>query len=641
MSSDRVAELERTIAEMSQVYYSGETEISDDTFDSLVDELRELSPESEVLKKVGWGFEPQGRKVNHLYDLYIGSLTKYKSVESVPHSFKKSTTRVTAKLDGLSVVSYYDHGDRFLSVTRGNGTEGIDVTDKINIISPETQHLNDREFDGAVRGEVLIDNETWRSISDRFKDNPSANQRNFASGVMNRQSTDKDHCLLRYVCYKVLASRDCIVPLDRVTSPLTRRVHSWLINNKFDVAPTVTSEVLEQPDAWSEENFKKYYQEFCKTFPCDGLVLTKDDIKINLFTGTFEYDEIAFKFQAESKKVVVTDVTYEATRTGRMAPRVWFNPLELSGAMVKKATAFNAQFIKDNKINVGTVLEVCRSGEVIPHILKVVEPSSEGLLPDICPNCGSRLHWSGTDLICPNEVDSQLPYNFISTAAPVDGAGWRLYSSVIEVLRLCSSRDLYEFLYNLILENEYEDYYKKLCDKISGSVTQLKVKEILRKLLAEVDPVRFLVACNIPGVSWNSAESLLSSYPQFIDDLKDHHVDYDKVLNIKGLGWSFVESVRSREDKIRDLASVLKISNYNGKQVVETRFNVAITGSLSIKRADFDAKLSEKGILQTGNLKECKYLITNNPNSTSSKMKNAQKYGVEVISEQEFARLYL
>lgn len=366
---DRIKELESLITKYATSYYSGESDVSDEYFDSLVDELRTLNPDSEVLKKTGWGFSPSGsKKVKHLYGMHVGSLSKIHSASEFPERMIPSKDgefcRVSAKLDGLSVVSYYSAGKRVLAVTRGNGEEGKDVTQKMRVIDPSTDELF-FGFTGAVRGEVLIDNRTWDRIKDRYGDNPSANQRNVAAGIMNRNDNedqvDEDLKLLRYVVYKVVACED--VAYDGGFSiPLTP--------DEFSKVPYVRL-FKENFEIDIDSQFETLLEKFREDFPCDGLVLTKNYCT-QTDKGEIVYDEVAYKFQAESKEVVVKEVTWSATRTGRVIPVVWFDPVPLSGALVQKATGFNARFILDNKIKKGVKILVTRSGEVIPHIMKVL-----------------------------------------------------------------------------------------------------------------------------------------------------------------------------------------------------------------------------------------------------------------------------
>lgn len=630
-----VEELESLIKNYAQSYYSGESEVNDEYFDKLVDELKEIDPNNSLLSKPGWGFEPEGEKHKHLYNMVVGSLSKVKTISSLPGRYEPALCRVSAKLDGLTAVSYYKNGERYLSVTRGNGREGVIVTDKINMISPETRKLS-TNFTGAVRGEVVMSIDTWNRIKDRYSDNESANPRNISSGILNRDGIDEDLKLLDYVVYKVIADPERIFKNEMWSDSITfRNIEGFILSNGFIPVPQVYATNSSQ---FSQEIFESYYKSFNLKYPCDGLVVTSHKTDYSP-EGEILYDEIAYKFKSESVEVVVTDIDWNAGRTGRIIPRIWFNPVKLSGVMVKKCTGHNASFIKTNKVNIGSVIEVSRSGEVIPYCEKVVTPSESGLLPDKCPNCGSPLVWKGEDLVCESENESQLIYRFISVAGSVTGAGWSLYNKIIDVFNIDSYSRFIDFLAYIYGENTYK---QAIYSEIRGTVTQQKCIDVISKIVDGIYPTTFLVACNISGISWNSAESLIVNYPEYFNDVRQGKVDYERVGNIQGFGWSTVETLKKFESRISDIAKICKITNLEiPSQVTESQFSVAITGSLSIKRSEFDALLQSKGIIQSSNFKEIKYLITNNPESTSSKMKKAKDNGVEIISEEEFKKKFL
>lgn len=610
--------LEKMITKYATSYYRGETEISDEAFDSLVDELRSINPNNELLRTPGWGYDPGKQKVNHWYNLTIGSLNKIKDgIDVVPERFTRSYTRVSAKLDGISVVSYYVHGKLVQAVTRGDGNEGLDVTSKIVKMLGADSTFRDN-FTGAVRGEVVMPTAIF---NDHY--NTSLNPRNIAAGIMNRDD-DTDLNRLRYVVYKVLAS-------DSHKFKSIVDVDLFLSSHFMYHAP-----YLYYADTGS--NFESMYLRYKKDYPCDGLVFSNmvpvqdEDVVLN-------WDEIAYKFEAESKEVVVKEVKWEASRTGRIVPVIWFNPVGLSGAIVQKCTGFNAQFIKDNSIGVGSKIKVLRSGEVIPTIQSVIE-ATEADLPTTCPNCGSPLRWSGVDLVCDYENESQLAYHFISTLAPVDGAGYSLYNSIVDGFELTGIYELGTFLDTLRL-NEVDTAVESLVGRnfISGEVTKSKATQVLSLLINPVDPVQFLVACSIPGISAATASAIFNKIPDFIDKLRTGDPLYDDLLSIPGIGDTVVHKLIKYQDRVLYLSNKMQFKEVEIPK--ESQFKVAITGALSVKRADFDNKLKERGIVQSGNWNEIKYLITNNPDSGSSKMKIAKEKGIEIISEEEFTKMYL
>lgn len=615
-------ELEEMIKGYATAYYTGESEVSDEVFDSLVDELRDKYPESEVLNMVGWGFDvssADGAKADHLYGMTVGSIPKIKNVDSYKDE-RRTKYRVSAKLDGLSVVSYYENGVRVKAITRGNGHTGIDVTAKMHVISPETDKLM-KDFTGALRGEVLCSNQSWYVVQRDYGDKYS-NQRNFASGVLNSKGLTDQLKYLDYIIYKVVADPEDMVDNGFLTASLIGLVPSE------NIVPVTNCEL----DMKSLEDSYEYFKE---AYPCDGLVITNVNFTRS-DEGAIEYDEKALKFEAHIEETVVTGIEWSSSRTGRVVPVINFEPVLLSGAMVGKCTGNNAKMIKDLKVGVGSVIKVNRANEVIPHLVEVVT-EVEPDLPKVCPKCGAKLEWDGVDLVCPYESDD-IAYHFVTTVADVDGAGSMLYLRFIELFELSNA----DSVVNLISEarKDMNKFIKVIDDNVSGKSFRDKLVKMLEILIDKVDLQRALVACNIPGVSWTTAGKIISEYDgDLVNDILNDSIDYDKIYSINGIGGSVVDSIKSKSDTIRKVVEVLDIKTPEPEE--EVKFYVAITGALSMKRDDFDKLLRSKGIQQSGNFNEVKYLITNNPDKQSSKMKKAVESGVEIISEEDFIDKFL
>lgn len=629
MNNARITELESLINKYATSYYSGESEVSDEYFDSLVDELRRENPNSEVLT-TGWGFKVDSskkKKVPHRYGLYIGSLSKIKDVKDIPESFlQNDPVRVSAKLDGLSVVSYYVDGIRVQCVTRGDGYEGMDITDKMDLIFPEGKELPGK-ITCAIRGEVVMPMTIWNNKVKYQKlreENPSANPRNIASGYLNRDNLTKDDAEdLRYVVYKMLYAE------DYYDGASLKIILSDFKNLGFDVVPECYNVNLQD-----ENSLKELFDKWNILYPCDGLVFT-------MMKESFKYNEVAYKFQAESVEVIVKDITYNATRTGRMAPLIHFDAVSLSGAMVQKCSGFNAAFIRDNKIGPGAKIEVCRSGEVIPHIMNVIEPCEEGYLPEVCPHCGNKLVWKNTDLVCNAENESQMPYTALTVLAPLDGAGDAIYSNIVKAMDLYSLDSFKDFIQNIQFNDldETLNYIFENSD-LSGDVTFNKVKTILGKLLDDIDLRDALVACSIPGVSEKMSEKIVFNYPEILEDACSGNINKNKLYSIDGIGDSIVNSLITFENRIAFMSN-FKIVIPEKEEIPEVQFKVAITGKLSVKRSVFEEELKQHGFQLSDIKKDTKYLITDNPNSSSSKNKLADEWGITKITEQDFRNKFI
>ena len=355
-----IEELETQISYYASKYYMGEPEISDEQFDMLVDRLRQLNPNSRVLK-TGWGFEVNGDKVKHKYS-HIGSLDKTKTYEDIPERFKQRTVYISPKLDGLSAVAYYENGQLVKGITRGNGEYGKDITDKLTLILGTS--IVDNTFTGAVRGELIISNDNWNELLQKYTNLIAP--RNFAAGIINRKEIDEDIKYIDMVVYKVVGQEG--------KPTMTKRdiMLQWLSLNFKHAIPNCYYPVLNF-SSWEAYHIDTFEQFKLLGYSLDGLVLDSPEIVYNATTNGYIFDEVAFKFNAETTVVTVTDIEWSLTRTQKIIPVICFEKCYLSGAELERATGFNAQYIYDNKIKPGSKVEVCRSGEVIPYILGVVE----------------------------------------------------------------------------------------------------------------------------------------------------------------------------------------------------------------------------------------------------------------------------
>lgn len=353
--------LESEIKKCSQSYYEGKEEISDNEFDELIDLLRKMDPESEVLKLVGWGFDidsVSGDKVKHKYQL-VGSLEKAREVSQISKSIISNEYILSAKLDGLSGVAYYTDGKLVKAVTRGDGKIGIDVTDKFKVISKSD--LRGSNFSGAIRGEFVIRNKDWEKIRES---NPDAKSiRNYAAGIINRNEVSDDLNYLSFVPYNVVGAEDDYSLITDMYS-----VFEWL-SGRFDECVPHSHYMCNIPDISSLE---RYYEMFKEEFPIDGLVVTNMFPRYDQGSKAVIYDQMAFKFQSERKYAKVLGIKWNLTRTNRLVPVVQIEPTELAGATINNAAGFNAKYIYENRIKEGVTIEVTRSGEVIPHIVGVI-----------------------------------------------------------------------------------------------------------------------------------------------------------------------------------------------------------------------------------------------------------------------------
>lgn len=619
--------LEDKIKLEAQKYYSdGSNTVTDEEFDEMVEELKRQNPDSELLK-TGWGYDVNkdttpGEKVAHKYG-EAGSLEKSRIWKEIPNNMKGKNVYVSLKLDGLSVVAYYEHGRLIRALTRGDGFIGIDITNKLGGRCIPNQI--DTDFTGAVRGEIIMPYNNF----EKFKNaHPEAkNPRNSTVGLIGANEVSEDLNYLRVYMYTMFASE------SEYPESMTDVVQ-W-VEEYFDyTAPYIVAEIKEDSYYSTLEEIHERWEERTN-LPNDGLVLT---VGINQeVSGYISYDAIAFKFPAEDKITEVEDVLWEMSKTGYYVPRVKVRPVDLSGATVTYATAFNAKYIQDNQIGKGTKIRLTRSGEVIPYIKEVLEATGVDL-PDTCPECGEKLYWNGVHLTCinlncPNMIRQDL-LAWINNVAPLDDFG--------DTLRLKYIYDLYgrevvsveDMMDTLELGSKYQQ----------GGVQDNLFVQMIRLLHTRKIPANeAIMALNIPRFG-DKTSVKLAQYPEVLERIMNEAMTTCNPVNLLDLN-GYIGDANS--DAIRDnlwkFARLRYIWNrIEFKSDSQVKGKVAITGKLSVKRSTFENELRKYGYEPTTSVnKETLLLITDNPNSSSSKNKQADKFGIVKITEGDFRQKYM
>lgn len=643
-----VSLLEDYIRDQSNKYYSdGSNELTDPEFDALVDILRKVKPNSTVLN-TGWGFEVKQNKIKHKY-CHIGSLAKCKKYDEIPDRFKSHKVYISPKLDGLSAVAYYQNGILVKGITRGNGEYGQDITEKLNIILGNK--IKDNSFTGAVRGELIINTSNWEILRQKYKDQDMIAPRNFAAGIINRKDIDEDIQYLDLVVYKIVGLEQCNTLFKNKED-----IINWLKDNFKCAIPVCYYNDL-NINSW-ESTHLSIFNKFLELGYClDGLVLTKSDIMIDNNNGVL-YDEVAFKFKSDSASTRVVDIEWNLSRTDRLVPVAIVEPVELSGAIVTRCTCNNAKMVVDLGIGKDAEVEICRSGEVIPKILSIINPSNQDL-PELCPCCHQKLVWSGVDLkcdnvLCPNKALSDLQ-QWCETVGETDGLQWTLMKQYLDLYGIIDINKLYI---------KRDTIWKDLNTR-QLTLTELKIREFFDKLYFKpVELEKALIGLNIPRLGQQTAKILAQHFDLIYQLLLLSTASEDSEILMKLNGDNKYKIFNADNEGIRlrllelvkeattetILSNVNKFSvlkylydeNYSNSRIVYNELNkdikyVAVTGNLNtMKRKDFEKYILQFGYELSSSLKKCEYLITNTPDSGSSKNKQALQYNIPILTEIDF-----
>ena len=636
-----MTELELKIKEAAQKYYTdGSSDLTDAEFDELVDQLREENPDSELLKRTGWGYSitkdtTPGKKYLHRYG-EAGSLEKCRTWDEIHSEYKCNPIDISAKLDGLSVILYYKNGVLDQALTRGDGRVGIDITDKIKVILGDS--IPDKAFTGGVRGEILITNDNFKEFQ---KLHPEAkNPRNSAAGLINGKEITDDFKYLNVVVYSVVGADSCYS--EGAMIPMSA-IREWLSSNFGLTAPNMHA--IHINSITFLENFDKLRAMWSETYPIDGLVLTLNHARYEPGNCVIQKSQ-AFKFKSETAFTEVLEVEWNMSKTGYAVPRVRVEPVQLAGTAVQYCTGYNAKYILDNNLGVGAIVEIEKRGEIIPNINNVVAVAHDAYLPKFCPCCSCELQWEGVHLACKNPCcgnsvskDTMIWTNVL---APIDNLGESLkekffteiYSDVPAIEDLMSNKPA---AYQTAPYSSQAYRMKLMFDKLFGDES-IKLTDAIKAL-------------NIPRFGDVNADNL-SQYPEQVKSLMELACDDSCADGLKltslfeelklKIGVANTASLEKNMDKVARLRFIQKRIDWSVPTVsTDCKGKVAITGKLSVKRSDFEKELKAAGYIPAEISKDTKFLITDNPNGSSSKNKKADAWGIVKISEQQFRKEYM
>lgn len=638
----RIEELIETLNEASAAYYDEASEImSNYEYDALYDELESLenetgyTPLNSPTKNVGYTVQSELPKERHRSRML--SLDKTKSREELAAWLGDHEGLLSWKLDGLTVVLTYEGGELVKAVTRGNGDIGEVITPNARVFVNVPKHIPYKGH-AVIRGEAVITYEEFDRINEAIDDADAKykNPRNLCSGSV-RQLNSKITAERNVRFYAFTLSEADGVDYEGLRSNQMK----WMAEQGFDVVEYVkvdNKSIFEAIDNYAERvhNFE---------IPSDGLVLTLEDLEYAATLGTtakFPRDSLAFKWADQQAETILREIEWSPSRTGLLNPIAIFDPVELEGTTVKRASVHNLNIMETLKLGIGDTITVYKANMIIPQIGDNLTKSGNIELPSHCPVCDGTTEiklMTGTKVLTctnPNCLAKQVKRFslFVSRdALNIEGLSEQTLLKFIGLGYIKSFADIFR------LENhrdeivELDGFGKKSYDKLSSSIEKAR----------HTVPTRILVALGIPGVGVTTAAQIARACEN--KWAKISSLSYGELIAINGIGEVMARDYEAffadehNKSVVLDLVGGLDIDeSYETAGEALSGEIFVITGSLEHykSRTELKKEIEAQGGKVAGSVsKNTSYLVTNNPESGSSKNKAAAELGVKIITEDE------
>lgn len=632
--SQKIKELESLILRYQQSYYNGEGEISDAEFDKLWDQLKELNPDSPILKKVG---ADSGNFTKTAHVMPMGSQEKAANPEQFLEWANKHVYNeylVEYKLDGASLELQYQNGELVKAVTRGNGSIGDDITanaKKMKGVLPQIICDGKKlSFTGGVRGEVIMTHEVHQKY---FSD--KANCRNAANGLMKRKDGQGSE-------YLTLITYDALSTDGQVYFSTEQEKIKWLIDCGFNVVKLV---ICKNPQRVIAYRAKVMEERKALDYDIDGLVVKESKINFEDAARARPDRQIAFKFSLEEAVSTLRKVEWSINGS-TYTPVAIFDEVELNGTKVQRASLANPDTMRNLGVKIGSHVVVVKRGEIIPKIESVVEEknieTSEIQYPLVCEVCGSKLVDEGSRLYCPNKKCSK-----------------RILHQLLKFQQIVDIRDLGETLITQLFNDKVlqsiSDIYKLTVESltpyflneesIEAEKRSLGAEKVYKSIQAHrnIKLSTFLAGFDIDDFGETTAEKLISAGFNTLEKMLS--ASEDEIANVYGfasiMAHTIKEGLTENAEEMQSLVNSGVISLQSALDGKLSGKSFCFTGELTtMKRADAEQLVKKNGgSIKSSVTKDLSYLVTNDTTSGSSKNQKAAKLGIPVINEKDFLEL--
>lgn len=645
---ERIKYLVDTLNKAAKAYYAEDREImSNREYDALYDELQSLEQETGIVltnsPTVNVGFEAVDELPKERHESPMLSLGKTKSREELRDWLQGKAAILSWKLDGLTIVLTYRDGKLAKAVTRGNGEIGEVVTNNartfknIPLSIPFTGEL-------VLRGEAVITYSDFERVNAEITDEKSKykNPRNLCSGSvrqLNNEITAKRN--VRFYAFSLVSAGETDFHNSR------EEQFRFLEKQGFEVVEhylVTEADILDKIDF-----FEKKIQNF--DIPSDGLVLTYEDIAYGQSLGRtakFPRHSIAFKWADELRETTLEEIEWSASRTGLINPVAIFEPVELEGTTVSRASVHNISILRSLKLGIGDKITVYKANMIIPQIAENLTCSDNVEIPAVCPVCGGA-----TEIRQVNEVQSLYCTNEKCAAKRIKSFTLFVSRDAMNIDGL--SEATLEKLIDMGFIHEYADLYH--LDRYQDRIVELEGfgEKSYQNLIASIEASRktilsrVIYGLGIANIGVANAKMLCRYFSYDLERMRS--ADVETLSAIEGIGdviaSAFTDYMKDADNqqKIDHLMPELTLEVpvvEEGSQTMQG-LNFVITGSLNHfgNRSDLKELIEDRGGKVTGSVTgKTTALINNDVTSTSSKNKKAKELGVPILSEEDFLTEY-
>lgn len=642
----RMQELVELLNRAGKAYYQESREImSNFEYDALYDELKGLEEELGIVlassPTIHVGYEVLSELPKERHESPMLSLDKTKEVSRLKEFVGNQKAVISWKMDGLTIVLTYRGGTLYKAVTRGNGEIGEVITNNARVFKNIPLHIS-YKGELILRGEAVIGYRDFERINETIEDVDAKykNPRNLCSGSvrqLNNEITAKRN--VKFYAFTLVKAEGVDFHNSRAYQL------DWLADQGFEVVEhyPVTADELEERVAYFAEKIKE------NDFPSDGLVLVYDDIAYGQSLGRtakFPRDSFAFKWADEIKETHLLEIEWSPSRTGLINPVAIFEPVELEGTTVSRASVHNLSIMEELELGIGDTIEVYKANMIIPQIARNLTRSGKIEIPRTCPVCGGE-----TRVRQMNDAKSLYCTNPECQAKRIKAFALLTSRDALNVEGL-SEATLEKFIARGFI-HKYTDIFH--LDRYQEEIQSMEGfgEKSYANLIQSIEKARettlpkVIYSLGIAGVGLANAKLICreSDY----DVTKLMNATEEELSEIAGVGpviaKAFTEYFSSEEKKQAFLELMQELKIQEEPRNEEQQFagmNFVITGSVNhfANRNEVKELIEQRGGKVTGSVTgKTNYLINNDVNSTSSKNKKARELKVPIISEEEFMKL--